>query len=295
MKRVSRRAYAKINLGLDVLGRRPDGYHDVRMIMQQVDLFDELVLEARADGKVSMDCDKPDLPCDASNLCARAAELMRSHYGLSEGVHIALTKRIPLAAGLAGGSADAAAVMRGMADLFLDDPNATGAMDWELRELAPGLGADIPYCLMGGTALAEGIGEVLTPIAPALREIPTLLVKPLASVSTGEVYRALDTCPAVRHPDIDGLVRAIRGESYRGLCRGLGNVLEEVTIPMHPEIRQLKDCLMDGGADAALMSGSGPTVFAFFSDTERLESCRRQLEDRREDLGIAHLFASRTR
>ena len=295
MKRISRRACAKINLGLDVLGRREDGYHEVRMLMQQVDLHDDLILQKREDGRISMECDREDLPCDKTNLCVRAAELMRRQYGLSGGLHIDLTKRIPLAAGLAGGSADAAAVMLGMAELFGLAQDDREAMRRELMHLALQLGADIPYCLMGGTALAEGIGQILTPIRPALREIPTLIVKPAAGVSTGEVYRAFDSCTDCRHPDIDGLLDAVRREAYTDICHLLGNILEDVTIPLHPEIRQLKNVLRDHGADAAMMSGSGPTVFAFFSEEGKMRDCRRKLLEQWEDLSLEGVFLSHTR
>ena len=295
MKRISRRACAKINLGLDVLGRREDGYHEVRMLMQQVDLHDDLILQKREDGRISMECDREDLPCDKTNLCVRAAELMRRQYGLSGGLHIDLTKRIPLAAGLAGGSADAAAVMLGMAELFGLAQDDREAMRRELMHLALQLGADIPYCLMGGTALAEGIGQILTPVRPALREIPTLIVKPAASVSTGEVYRAFDSCTDCRHPDIDGLLDAVRREAYTDICHLLGNILEDVTIPLHPEIRQLKNVLRDHGADAAMMSGSGPTVFAFFSEEGKMRDCRRKLLEQWEDLSLEGVFLSHTR
>ena len=295
MKRISRRACAKINLGLDVLGRREDGYHEVRMLMQQVDLHDDLILQKREDGRISMECDREDLPCDETNLCVRAAELMRRQYGLSGGLHIELTKRIPLAAGLAGGSADAAAVMLGMAELFGLAQDDREAMRRELMRLALQLGADIPYCLMGGTALAEGIGQILTPVRPALREIPTLIVKPAASVSTGEVYRAFDSCTDCHHPDIDGLLDAVRREAYTDICHLLGNILEDVTIPLHPEIRQLKNVLRDHGADAAMMSGSGPTVFAFFSEEGKMRDCRRKLLEQWEDLSLEGVFLSHTR
>ena len=295
MKRISRRACAKINLGLDVLGRRADGYHEVRMLMQQVDLHDDLILQKREDGRISMECDRADLPCDKTNLCVRAAELMRRQYGLSGGLHIDLTKRIPLAAGLAGGSADAAAVMLGMAELFGLAQDDREAMRRELMRLALQLGADIPYCLMGGTALAEGIGQILTPVRPVLREIPTLIVKPAASVSTGEVYRAFDSCTDCRHPDIDGLLDAVRREAYTDICHLLGNILEDVTIPLHPEIWQLKNVLRDHGADAAMMSGSGPTVFAFFSEEGKMRDCRRKLLEQWEDLSLEGVFLSHTR
>ena len=281
MKRISRRACAKINLGLDVLGRRKDGYHEVRMLMQQVDLHDDLILQKREDGRISMECDREDLPCDETNLCIRAAELMRRQYSLSGGLHIDLTKRIPLAAGLA--------------ELFGLAQDDSEAMRRELMHLALQLGADIPYCLMGGTALAEGIGQILTPVRPALREIPTLIVKPAASVSTGEVYRAFDSCTDCRHPDIDGLLDAIRREAYTDICHSLGNILEDVTIPLHPEIRQLKNVLRDHGADAAMMSGSGPTVFALFSEEGKMRDCRRKLLEQREDLSLEGVFLSHTR
>lgn len=295
MKEISRRAYAKINLGLDVLGRRANGYHDVRMLMQQVDLYDDLVLEVREDERISMECDRRDLPCDRANLCVRAAELMRRHYGLSSGLHIALTKRIPIAAGLAGGSTDAAAVMLGMAELFGLAQAGSRTIREELMDLALQLGADIPYCLMGGTALAEGIGEILTPVRPALRETPTLIVKPAVRVSTGEVYQALDSCTGCNHPNIDILLDAVRREAYIDICHSLGNILEDVTVPLYPEIRQIEDYLRSNGADAALMSGSGPTVFAFFSDEEKMRDCQKGLQAQEERLGLEGIFLSHTR
>lgn len=282
LRQISERARAKINLSLDVLRRRPDGYHEVRMIMQSLVLCDDVVLtripaeevggepirlqitEARgqAEGSVSV------LPADASNLMWRAAALLREHCGIADGVSMQLTKRIPVAAGLAGGSTDAAAVLRGMNRLF-----ALGLSAEQLTALGLRLGADVPYCLQGGTMLAEGIGERLSALAPA-PACGVLLVKPKRGVSTGAVYSALhvETLPNVAHPDVDHVLAAIEAGDLQALCGGLGNVLETVTVRQVPEIGAIKARLSEQGADGVLMSGSGPTVFALFSDAKKMHA-----------------------
>jgi len=282
------KAYAKINLALDVTGRRPDGYHLVRMVMQSIGLFDELTLRKAGSGiTVTADTDK--LPLNQDNLIYRAAELMIEKYGIRSGVQIHLRKKIPIAAGLAGGSTDAAAVMKGIARLFdLDAPPA------QLMEYGLSIGADVPYCLMGGTALAEGIGEKLTALPP-LPECLILVAKPDIMVSTKYVYEQLDRITEcghaaagqvpVAHPDIGRMLAAISAGDLPGILPCMGNVLEAVTVPAHPVIDRLKDRMLQLGASAGLMSGSGPSVYGIFP-MERRQAAQEALEIFRQE-GLA--------
>lgn len=259
MEQLTINACAKINLGLDVVQRLPNGYHQVKMVMQTIDLRDELTLEKIQDG-IELTTDAKNLPTDESNLIYKAAKLMRETLSLRQGVRIHLKKNIPMAAGMGGGSADAAAALKGMNRLFhLDIP------DRELMELGASLGADVPFCILGGTALAEGIGEKLTPLAP-VPPCHVLVAKPDISVSTKYVYEHLN-CPGLaRHPDIDGMTDAIRRGSLRGILERMENVLESVTIPAYPVIASLKEEMRRLGAGGSLMSGSGPTVFGIFTE-----------------------------
>lgn len=265
MEQLKTKAYAKINLGLDVIRRLPNGYHQVKMVMQSIDLWDGLTLEKIRDG-ILLSTDEKDLPADGSNLVYKAARLMQETYSLREGVKIHLQKNIPMAAGMAGGSADAAATLLGMDRLF-----SLGIPRRKLMELGAALGADVPFCILGGTALAEGIGEKLTPLAP-LPFCHILAVKPEAGVSTKYVYENLDCAGIPRHPDIDGMVGAIREGSLTGVLERMGNVLESVTVPAYPAIASLKEKLLEYGAAGSLMSGSGPTVFGIFLDKAAAES-----------------------
>lgn len=301
---IKQEAHAKINLCLDVLYKRSDGYHEVRMVMQTLGLRDDVFLEplagtdgielfsAEAEGTASdseeavresepseksgpeaapAHLDKSpalsEVPYNEDNLMYRAAALMKETYGIREGVRLRLRKRIPVAAGLAGGSADAAAVLRGMNELF--DLHAPLS---ELQALGLRLGADVPYCLLGGTALAEGIGEKLTalPKAPSCR---VLLVKPAQGISTGSVYGALrvEERPAEAHPDVDGVLSALQEKNIRRLCARMGNILELAAEPMAPEISEIRSAIQRLGAVGARMSGSGPTVFGLFTDTALLQ------------------------
>lgn len=271
MEQIVLKAYAKINLGLDVLGRLPNGYHKVKMVMQTVGIFDELTLE-KAEGEVTATTDSAELPVDRDNLICRAAVLMRETYAIKEGVRIHLKKAIPIAAGMAGGSTDAAAVMLGMNRLFsLERPKE------ELMRLSVSIGADVPYCILGGTALAEGIGEILTPLAPA-PACHVLVARPDISVSTKYVYEHLDAAGKLQHPDIDGMVDAIGKGSLPGILKRLGNVLESVTIPAYPVIDAIKERMLALGAAGSLMSGSGPTVFGIFPDAATADHACKQLE-----------------
>lgn len=260
--KTTQRAYAKINIGLDVLRRRADGYHEVKMIMQTVDIYDELVLERRKQPGIELHMDNSELPSGGDNLICRAADLLFREKKITGGVNISLTKRIPIAAGMAGGSADAAAALRGVNELFDMGYSLT-----ELQALGVGLGADIPYCLAGGTMLSEGIGEILTPL-PAPPAAHLVIAKPDINVSTAFVYGNLHADSLAWHPDIDGMIAALQKGDLDGITGRLGNVLETVTVKAHPVIEQIKELLRKQGAENALMSGSGPTVFGIFKEKE---------------------------
>lgn len=262
MNEYKTKAYAKINLGLDVIGRLESGYHEVKMVMQTVGIYDELSFE-RAEAGIVITTDSGELPTDENNLIYKAAKLMMETYGITEGVRIHLQKNIPIAAGMAGGSTDAAATMKGISKLFeLNRPLK------ELRDLGVKIGADVPYCIMGGTALAEGIGEKLTPL-PAAPDCYLLVAKPDINVSTKYVYEHLDAEGVDVHPDIDGMVKAIEDGSLQGILERMGNVLETVTVKAHPIIDTIKSRMKELGAVEAMMSGSGPTVFGIFVDESK--------------------------
>lgn len=265
------KAPAKINLVLDVTGRRPDGYHDLRMIMQTVALYDELTIKWIPEDEIVINSSVPiaGLKSPAQNLIYKAADLLREYADIDGGFIIDLQKNIPAAAGMAGGSTDCAATLIGINKL-LD----LGLSDAVLRDLGVTLGADVPYCIMKGTALAEGIGEILTPL-PAPPDFHVLLVKPDTNVSTGFVYGnlSIDTLPS--HPPVDDMVAAIKAKDKERIPKLLENVLETVTIPEFPVIAELKNELRALGADGVLMSGSGPTVFALFKD---FDACHAALE-----------------
>lgn len=259
------KAYGKINLGLDVVRRLENGYHEVRMIMQSVELADIVTVKRLSEDKIVIGTDKEDLPCDERNLAYKAAKLMKESYAVSDGVEIFLEKHIPMAAGMAGGSADCAAVLKGMNELF-----GLGLSLKELQEIGVKLGADVPYCLMGGCALSEGIGEVLTPLKDAPFCV-VLLAKPDIDVSTKYVYENLKLDVLKRHPDIDGMMQDIEEGNLEKLCDKLENVLESVTGREYPVIGEIEKIMKDAGALAGIMSGSGPTVFGIFRETKAAE------------------------
>lgn len=282
MDEYSIKAYAKINLGLDVTGRLPDGYHQVKMIMQSIDLWDELSFRKTERG-ITLQSDCAGLPSDRGNLAYRAAELLFEKYGIGRGVHICLRKRIPVAAGMAGGSTDAAAALKGINRLF--DLRLSPK---QLREYGRSLGADIPYCLLGGTALAEGTGEKLTPLPP-LPDCLFLVAKPKADISTKYVYEHLDAREPGSHPDIDGMTEAIRRQDLPGVFRRMENVLETVTVPLCPVIDTIKARMLELGASASLMSGSGPTVFGIFPPG-RQESAGEAFRTLKQEMPEEQLF-----
>ena len=258
MKDISVKALAKINLGLDVVRRREDGYHEVRMIMQTIHLFDRLEISKNTSGQITMETNLAFLPTNENNLVCKAAKLLTDEFGIKDGVHVWLQKHIPVAAGMAGGSTDAAAVLYGMNRIF-----DLGLSKEELMERGVKIGADVPYCVMRGTALAEGIGEKLTKLPPMVK-CPVLIAKPQINVSTKFVYENLKLDADTEHPDIDRLVADIREKNLTKIAADMGNVLETVTIPAYPVIADIKENMLQNGAVNAMMSGSGPTVFGLF-------------------------------
>lgn len=324
-------ACAKINLGLDVLGRRADGYHEVRMVMQTLDLCDTVTLDVvsgvntgertvetkqvkvdnvsqavsagKVDGRgtakesemknnirltiASNDSmiDVSPLPTDGRNLCVKAAEALLMDAGVCANVDIHLVKRIPFEAGLAGGSTDAAAVLKGLNELL--DLHYTNE---QLAEVGVKIGADVPYCIYGGTMLAEGIGEELTAIEPSVPALPVLLVKPDFGVSTGGIYDRLDAVEQPTHPDIDGLLEAIQSGKPRRIAERLGNILEEVTVAENPKLKEIKTELIKCGAMGALMTGSGPTVFGVFEDEGTMGRAESELEKKYNNYFINKAF-----
>ncbi len=262
MDTISLKALAKINLGLDVIRRREDGYHEVKMIMQTVHLFDRLDIRKTAEPGIVIRTNLPFLPVNENNLVYKAGKLLMDEFSIDEGVEVILNKKIPVAAGMAGGSTDAAAMLYGMNELF-----GLSLKRRELMERGVKLGADVPYCLMRGTALAEGIGERLTALAPMVK-CPVLIAKPQISVSTKFVYQNLKLDETTVHPDIDRLMRDIENKDFPAIAAHMGNVLETVTIPHYPVIDEIKRQMLTSGAINAMMSGSGPTVFGLFEKEE---------------------------
>lgn len=261
MDNISLKALAKINLGLDVVRRRDDGYHEVRMIMQTINLFDRLEIKKIKESAIKIHTNLFFLPVNENNLVYKAAKLLIDEFGIQEGVSVELTKKIPVAAGMAGGSTDAAAMLFGMNRLF-----GLGLSKKQLMERGVKIGADVPYCIMRGTALAEGIGDKLSPL-PEMVKCPVLIAKPQISVSTKFVYQNLKLDDKTVHPDIDRLIEDIRNKDLKAVSDHMGNVLESVTIPNYPVISQIKEQMMDSGAVGSMMSGSGPTVFGLFDDS----------------------------
>lgn len=267
------KAYGKINLGLDVVRRREDGYHEVRMIMQTVRVYDAIELNRTEEEGIRLSTNLYYLPDNENNLGYRAAKLLMDEFGIRDGVEIKMKKFIPVAAGMAGGSSDAAAVLFGLNKMF-----GLGLSKKELMERGVRLGADVPYCIMRGTALSEGIGEILTPLSP-MPQCRVLIAKPAVSVSTKHVYESLNlpSLGAEAHPDIDAMRAAIEKKDLSGVVSQLGNVLETVTIPENPVIQTLKDKMMEMGADGSLMSGSGPTVFGLFTNQTAAQAAYEEL------------------
>ena len=260
------RAFAKINLGLDILRKREDGYHEVRMIMQTIQMYDVLEMKKVKKPGISLSVNYPYIPSDERNLVYKAAKLLMDEFQVKEGVDIRLEKFIPVAAGMAGGSSDAAAAMVGMNHLF-----KLGLSEKDLKDRAVNIGADVPYCIMRGTALAEGIGEKLTRIAQ-VPDCYVLIGKPGIGVSTKTAYESLQLDKIQSHPDIDGMIRDIENGNLLTMTDKMGNVFESGIIGKYPVIGEIKDLMEANGALKAMMSGSGPTVFGIFDDREKMEA-----------------------
>lgn len=271
--RLTRNAYGKINLGLDVLRRREDGYHEVKMIMQMVDICDTLTFTSREDDEIHIVTDHGSVPCDEHNLIYKAAMVLFEETGRQIGVDVELVKRIPVAAGMAGGSTDAATAL-----LVLNEMLGLPLTRERISEIAVRVGADVPYCVMGGTALSEGIGEKLTPL-PAPPEAYLVIAKPDIEVSTAFVYKNLKLEMIDRHPDIDGMVKALYEGRLEGITDRMENLLETVTIPAYPVIRTIKEICRQEGAYNALMSGSGPTVFAVYKEKEKAQRAIERIQE----------------
>ena len=266
-------APAKINIGLDVIRRREDGYHEVKMIMQSIRLFDRLTLTKSHETGIHLTTNLRFLPVNEDNLIYKSAALLMDEFGIDDGLDIHLDKRIPVAAGMAGGSTDAASCMLAMNRLY-----DLGLSKRQLMRRGVKLGADIPYCILKGTALSEGIGEKLSTV-PKMPDCYILIAKPGIHVSTRFVYDNLVLDENTVHPDIDQMIRAMKARDLQTLCALMGNVLETVTIPAHPEIASIKQCMMENGAIGSLMSGSGPTVFGIFDDLEQAKKAREKCRE----------------
>ncbi|MEG0384745.1 4-(cytidine 5'-diphospho)-2-C-methyl-D-erythritol kinase [Solibacillus cecembensis] len=280
------KAPAKINLTLDVLYKRPDNYHEVEMIMTTVDLADRIGLETRKDGQIKIVSADRFVPDDNRNFAYQAAELLKNTYGLSEGVTITIEKQIPIAAGLAGGSSDAAATLRGLNELW----NLNLSLD-ELAEHGAKIGSDVSFCVYGGTALATGRGEKIKELSVP----PTcwvILAKPKIGVSTAEIYGGLKV-DNIEHPNTTKMIEAIENNDYPLLCESVGNVLESVTFELYPEVVTIKEQMQRFGADAVLMSGSGPTVFGLVDHEARVSRIYNGLRGFCEEVYVVRMLGDR--
>lgn len=271
MNQITKKGYGKINLTLDVVGLMPNGYHELDMVMQTVDLYDEVTVK-KTDSGISVSSNTGKIPNDESNLAYKAAKVLMDEFGVGEGVDISIQKRIPIAAGMAGGSADCAATLKAVNELF-----DLGLSDQELCDRGVKLGADVPYCIMEGTRRAQGIGEVLTKL-PAVPQAHIVLAKPDISVSTAFVYGEIDKITPCNKPDTEAMIEALENGDIKKVASNICNVLEEVTIPKHGIVSVIKDALTEKGALGAMMSGSGPTVFGIFDDRKKAEDAANALE-----------------
>lgn len=276
MNEINLKANGKINLSLDVLRKRDDGYHEVQMIMQSINLHDEVCIEIIDDG-IYVSCNKPWVPSGSDNIAYKAAELLMKRYKIKKGVNIKIIKNIPVSAGLAGGSTDAAAVIKGINKLF-----SLNLDQKELMELGKTIGADVPFCIKGGTMLSEGIGELLTPVKP-FSNVNILLVKPKISVSTAWVYKNLDINNISERPNIQSILDAIDKRDIGYVANSMKNVLETVTIKKYGVIEEIKQELLELGALGSMMSGSGPTVFGIFENKEKAHFAYEKIQNTRRE------------
>lgn len=272
------KAYAKINISLDIVGKREcDGYHLLKMIMQNIDLYDEISIEKQKED-ITISCNKSYVPTDSRNLAYKAANLFKETYNIEDGVHIDIVKNIPVSAGLAGGSTDAAAVLKIMNKIF-----KVNASNEELMELGLKLGADIPYCINGGTALCEGIGEKIT-ILPPFKDKILVLVKPSFGVSTKEVYKAFNLDKVRVHPKTENLIEAMEQDNLYYVANNMKNLLENVTLRKHNILIKIKEEMNKYGAVGSMMSGSGPSVFAFFDDMLKAQRCYEKMKENHREV-----------
>lgn len=265
MDKLELKAYGKINLGLDVIRKRPDGYHDLDMVMQMVDVYDDVILTQIEGTEIVVRTDTAVLSNGTDNLAYMAARMLMDEFGITQGLEITIKKRIPIAGGMAGGSSDCAATLKGVNQMF-----DLGLSKEELMERGVRLGADVPYCILGGTAIARGIGEILTPL-PTPPECHVIIAKPPVSVSTAFVYGNIRPDKIERRPDIETMVSAIKTQDLYKLAESLYNVMEDITVPQYPIIQEIKTVMLDNGALNSIMSGSGPTVFGLYDDIEKAE------------------------
>lgn len=272
MDKLELKALGKINLGLDILGRRDNGYHDVRMVMQTVYLYDRVTLAKKAEPGIEIETNLSYLPVGENNIAYKAAALLTEEFSIQEGLKIRLDKHIPVAAGMAGGSSNAAAVLFGMNRMF-----GLGLSMEALMERGVTLGADVPYCIMRGTVLAEGIGEILTPLPP-MPKCHVLIAKPPLSASTKTVYEKIDREGVREHPDIDAILAGLEAGDLHKVAAGMGNVLEQVMLPEYPVLGRIKEIMREAGALNAMMSGSGPTVFGIFDSRGKAKAAAARLK-----------------
>lgn len=275
MDKLQLKAYGKINLALDVLRKREDGYHELDMIMQMVDVYDDIIIEKNNNKDIVVKTDKAVLSNGKDNLAYMAAKTLMDEFGISQGVVITINKRIPIAGGMAGGSSDCATTMIGINQMF-----NLGLDKKALMERGVKLGADVPYCILGGTAIARGIGEVLTPLKTP-PQCHVIIAKPPVSVSTAFVYGHIRPNQIKKHPDVEKMVEAINNQDLKMLASLLSNVMEEVTIPEYPIIQDIKEVMLENGALNSIMSGSGPTVFGLYDDKESAEKTVELLKEKK--------------
>lgn len=274
MDKLQLKAYGKINLGLDVIRKRPDGYHDLDMIMQMVDVYDDVIIEKKAGEEIVVKADAAVLSNGKDNLAYMAAKMLLDEFGIKSGVEITIHKRIPIAGGMAGGSSDCATTLIGINEMF-----NLGLSKKQLMERGVKLGADVPYCVLGGTAIARGIGEVLTPL-PTPPQCHVIIAKPPISVSTAYVYGHIRPDEITKRPDIEQMTLAIKEQDLNKLSDLLYNVMEEVTVSEYPVIEKLKSIMLENGALNSIMSGSGPTVFGLFDDREKAQAAMKALDSK---------------
>lgn len=273
MNSIKLKSRAKINLSIDVLGKRQDGYHLVEMIMQTIDLYDLIEISEREDNQIIIKSTSNEIPLDCNNLVYKAADLIRNTFDINKGVEIYIKKNIPVAAGMAGGSSNAAAILVGLNKIW-----NLNLSDQKLEEIGLKLGADVPFCINGGAVLASGIGEELTPIKGLSKDVCILVCKPDLFVSTKEIYECIDSKHIEKRPNNQFLIDCLKNENTRELAENMFNVLEEVTVDKHPVIQQIEDIMTRNKALGAMMSGSGPTVFGLYENREDALKCKSILE-----------------